>query len=317
MYPLLLEPPCMDYLWGGDKLKKEYNIKSDKQPLSEAWVLSCRDDYCNIVKNGDMSGKRLDDVLDIWGNAALGKNAAKYTYFPLLIKLIDARQQLSVQVHPDDEYAIKNEGEFGKTEMWYVLDCEPGAKLYYGLNRDIVKPELKKYIEQNRLDEVLNSVNVHKGDVFFIPSGVIHSIGAGILLAEVQQNSNLTYRVYDFGRVGADGKPRALHIDKALEVMTLNAQSYDNAALPEQKIVGGSIESLCKCDYFNVLLLDLKSKTAMCGKDSFISLVCLDGFCDVAYRGGGLRMDKGASVFVPAGVDVELYGTAKLLVSDI
>lgn len=321
MYPLLLTPPCMDYLWGGVKLKKDYNIKSDKTPLSEAWMLSCRDDYCNIVENGYMSGKSLSDVLENWGVAALGKNAARFPYFPLLIKLIDAKDQLSVQVHPNDDYALKNEGEFGKTEMWYILDCEPGAALYYGLNRDISKPELKKYIEQNRLDEILNRVEVHKGDVFFIPAGVIHSIGKGILLAEVQQNSNLTYRVYDFGRVGADGKPRALHIDKALEVMNLSAQKNDqnnvNQASSEPKIHGGNVKQLCRCDYFNARVLDMNYKTTICNNDSFTSLVCLDGFCDIAYRGGSLRMIKGTSVFVPAGVDIEIYGTATLLVSDV
>ena len=317
IYPLILTPPCMDYLWGGEKLKKEYNIKTDKKPCAEAWMLADRNDYSCTVQNGEYAGRTLKEVLDIWSDEVIGENAAKFPYFPLLIKLIDAKSQLSVQVHPNDEYAMKVEGEFGKTEMWYVVDCEPGAYLYYGFKNDLTKDEFKSYIEQNRLDEVCNKVAVHKGDCFFIPSGMLHSIGAGILVAEVQQNSNTTYRVYDFGRVGADGKPRALHIDKALDVTSLKATDSTIENSEYEKVPGGKIRPLVKCDYFTSSIVDLDTKMNFRNDNSFISLVCLDGVCDATYKGGSFRMVKGMSVFVPAKTDLTIYGMAKLLKSEI
>lgn len=218
MYPLLLKAPLKDYLWGGTRLKEEYGFESDKEKVAEAWVLSCHKDGNSIVKNGEYAEKTLQEVLDIWGKEALGAKSDRFTYFPVLIKLIDAKDRLSVQVHPDDEYALKNEGEYGKTEMWYVVDCEEGAELIYGFNQDISQGEFLERISSNTLSPVCNYVPVKKGDVFFIEAGTLHAIGKGILIAEVQQNSNTTYRVSDYGRLGADGKPRELHIKQAVDV---------------------------------------------------------------------------------------------------
>jgi len=218
MYPLLLKPPVKDYLWGGSRLKTEFGFQTEKEIAAEAWVLSCHKDGSCIVSNGEFAGKTLPEVLELWGDNALGEKATKFPYFPLLIKLIDAKQKLSIQVHPDDEYALANEGEFGKTEMWYVVDCDEGAELIYGFSENISKEEFERRIKDNTLTEVCNSVPVHKGDVFFISAGTLHAIGEGILIAEVQQNSNTTYRVSDYRLIDADGKPRPMHIEKAVDV---------------------------------------------------------------------------------------------------
>ena len=207
-YPLLLKPAIKDYIWGGRRLIDEYGFETNGEIAAEAWMLSCHKDGTNTVLNGFYAGKTLDCVLAEWGFTER---------FPILIKLIDAKQKLSVQVHPDDAYALENEGELGKTEMWYVVDCEPGAKLAYGFNENISADEFEKRIKDNTLDDFINYVPVKKGDVFFISAGTLHAIGEGILIAEVQQNSNTTYRVSDYGRLGADGKPRELHIAKSLE----------------------------------------------------------------------------------------------------
>ena len=208
-YPLLLKPVVKDYLWGGTRLKTEFGFETDKEISAEGWMLSCHKDGTNTVKNGAYAGKPLDEVLRLWGYEEK---------FPILIKLIDAKDRLSVQVHPDNKYALENEGEYGKTEMWYVVDCEEGAQLIYGFNKKISRSEFEERIKNNTLDEVMNYVPVKKGDVFFIKAGTLHAIGKGILIAEIQQNSNTTYRVSDYGRLGADGKPRELHVKNAVDV---------------------------------------------------------------------------------------------------
>ena len=234
MKTIQLKPSCKDYLWGGEKLRTEYGIQSEMHPLSEAWMLSCHPDGPSYLPDGTTLQQYIDAH-----PGCLGTDCEKFEQFPILIKFIDAKNNLSIQVHPSNEYALKNEHQYGKTEMWYVLDCEPGAYLYYGFDREISKEEFQERIKNNTLTEVLNAVPVHKGDCFFIPSGTLHAICKGIVIAEVQQNSNVTYRVYDYGRVGADGKPRALHVEKALDV-TLRT-------LPVKHDFGSH---LAQCEYF-------------------------------------------------------------------
>ena len=316
MYPLLLKPPIKDYLWGGTKLKTDFGYETEKDIAAEAWVLSCHKDGTNTVINyGDVCVK-LTEVLEQWGPAALGKNAEKFSYFPILIKLIDAKQKLSVQVHPDDTYALKNEGEYGKTEMWYVVDCEPGAKLAYGFNRDIDKSEFERRIKDNTLDEVINYVPVSKGDVFFIDAGTLHAIGEGILIAEVQQNSNTTYRVSDYGRLGADGKLRELHIEKALDVTKCKKPDIPYGNIGQVFVDGNNrIRELAVCDKFSAKLLSLNGKYTISYKDSFISLIVLEGNAAISYKNNTLNITKGDSVFIPAGLEVELSGAADILYS--
>ncbi len=318
MYPLLLTPHVTDYLWGGTRLKTEYGYPSDKDIAAEAWVLSCHKDGASVVANGDLSGKTLTEVLALWGDAAIGEKAAAFPYFPLLIKLIDAKDRLSVQVHPDNEYALRVEGEFGKTEMWYVVDCEPGAELIYGFNTTLTQEELRAQIEADTLPDVCNFVPVKKGDIFFIEAGTLHAIGKGILIAEVQQNSNTTYRVSDYGRLGADGKPRPLHVDKAVDVTVPTPPTRPYGQTGEiSKVEGGTVRALANCEFFTADLVDVDG-TATFGKaDTFVSLLCLDGNATLTDGNTTLTLNKGASAFVPAGMTVTVTGTAQLLQSHV
>lgn len=322
MYPLLLKAPLKDYIWGGTKLKEEYGFESDSQRVAEAWVLSCHaDGKCRII-NGCMKDKTLDEAIKEWGSEALGEKGRGIDALPILVKLIDAKDRLSVQVHPSDDYAMKHEGDNGKTELWYVIDCCEGAKLVYGLKRDVSREEFRQMIESNTLDEILNYVNVHKGDAFFIKSGTVHAIGAGILIAEIQENSNVTYRVSDYGRLGADGKPRELHIDKAIEVSSLTPSDFPFGNIGEMTKIGNSdFRRIISCEYFTggVVYMNKDTINRFGGNDSFVSLVVLKGSAELIYDNESIRISKGDSIFIPAGIICEIRSedTAEFLYSSL
>ncbi|MCQ2449184.1 MAG: class I mannose-6-phosphate isomerase [Clostridia bacterium] len=319
MYPLLLQAPVKDYIWGGTRLKEEFGFETDLEKVAEAWVLSCHKDGASVVRNGDMKDKSLPEVLEAWGNDALGEKAAAFPYFPLLIKLIDAKDRLSIQVHPDDEYALFNEGEFGKTEMWYIVDCEPDAQLIYGFKRTIDREEFERRIANNTLTDVCNFVPVKKGDVFFIPSGTLHAIGKGILIAEIQQNSNTTYRVSDYGRLGADGKPRPLHVRKALEVTKTTPPFDEYGAVGKvEQYPFGTVRRLAECDFFTTDLINADGNVAIsASEDSFCALLVLSGEAVLSYAGGNFRIKKGDSVFIPAGMRVTVSGSAEIITAQV
>ncbi|MGN1030506.1 MAG: type I phosphomannose isomerase catalytic subunit, partial [Butyricicoccaceae bacterium] len=265
----------------------------DGDILAETWELSCHPDGPSTIVSGGTEGQTLREYLAEAGPQALGTNCARFEDFPILIKLIDASKALSVQVHPNNAYAKKKENQYGKTEMWYVIDCEPGAFLYYGLKKTVSKEEFRQHIENNTLDEILNAVPVHKGDTFFIAAGTIHAIGKGIVIAEIQQNSNVTYRVYDYGRIGADGKPRDLHVDKALEVAHLEPPHMGYS-------FGGH---LAQCDCFTVDRFSVQYGTVqgIVGMDSFQSLLIVDGDGEVCCGDDRQAVQKGDCLFLPAG----------------
>ena len=238
----------------------------------------------------------------------------------MLIKLIDAKDNLSVQVHPSNDYALRVEGEYGKTEMWYIVDCDPGAELLYGFKHEISKEEFAERIANNTLLEVTNNVPVHKGDVFFIESGTLHAIGKGILIAEIQQNSNTTYRIYDYGRVGKDGKPRELHVEKAKDVTNLVPPKYPTTAQGAPAAIQGGTETLLRsCEYFNVNKLELDGTTRLtAGEGSFNSLLVLDGTFEVAAGSDKATAKKGDSLFISAGTgDYTVSGKGMIILTDI
>lgn len=310
MYPLLLKAPLKDYIWGGTRLKDDFGYVTDLEKAAEAWVLSCHEDGKCVIANGHMAGKTLDEAISEWGSGALGEKCINENALPILVKLIDAKDRLSVQVHPCDEYARKHEGDNGKTELWYVIDCSEGAKLVYGLNKTVSKDEFRSKIEDNTLDDILNYVDVHKGDAFFIKSETVHAIGAGILIAEIQENSNVTYRVSDYGRIGADGKPRALHIDKAVEVSSLVPTDYpfgDIGTVTEYENV--RFRLLANCEYFTggIVSMDKGAVYDISKSDSFVSLVALSGSAVLSYNKGSIRIFKGDSIFIPAGISCEIH----------
>lgn len=311
--PVKLSPAFKDYLWGGVRLKEEFNKRCDLTPLAESWELSAHKDGQSVVSGGEFDGLPLTEYVARIGKAALGENAAKYDYFPLLIKLIDAKGDLSVQVHPSDEYALANEGEYGKTEMWYVLDCEEGAGLYYGFSHDVTREEYERAIEEGRLCEILNKVAVKRGDVFFIPAGTVHAIGAGILICEIQQNSNTTYRVYDYMRRDKNGNLRPLHVEKALAVSDLRKS-------PELVGVGDASDAiLASCEYFTVRRLRLTGEGRIeTDEKSFCSLIVTEGEGVLRYEGGELPFAKGDSIFIPAQKDsFEILGSCELIQSTV
>ena len=264
--------------------------------MAESWELSTHKDGQSVVCTGEHAGKTLSQYIRDCGRGVLGKRAEAFEYFPILIKLIDAKDNLSVQVHPDDAYGLANEGEYGKTEMWYILDCEEGACLYYGLNQTISREEFRRRIENNTLLEVLNRVEVEKGDVFFIQSGTVHAIGKGIVICEIQQNSNTTYRVYDYDRRDKDGNPRQLHIDRAVEVSNLCPP-----AVPVKKQGSCDREELASCKYFTVNRLTVAGeRTVQADPECFQSLIVVEGSGELSMNGEVLSLIKGDSVFVPA-----------------
>lgn len=291
MKALKLLPSCKSYIWGGRKLITDFNKTFEGELLAETWELSCHKDGTSIIGSGSFNGKSLSEYINEQGKDILGNNCKRFDEFPILIKLIDAKESLSIQVHPSNEYALKNEGQYGKTEMWYIVDCGKDSSLYYGLSKEVTKDELKNRIENNTLLEVLNEVKVKKGDVFFIDAGTIHAIGKDIVIAEIQQNSNVTYRVYDFGRVGADGKGRELHINKALEVSDLKPVGKIKDFKPH----------IGECEYFTVDKLDINGDFK-CNADSssFHSLLIIEGEGSLFMEGEELKVVKGDSIFIPA-----------------
>ena len=311
--PIKLSPIFKDYLWGGDRLKKEFNKNSTLEKVAESWELSAHKDGQSVVASGPFVGLTLTEYVDRIGRDALGINSAKYDYFPLLIKLIDAKGDLSVQVHPSDAYALANEGEYGKTEMWYVLGAEENASLYYGFARDVSREEYEAAIKEGRLTQLLNKVSVSRGDVFFIPAGTVHAIGAGLLICEIQQNSNTTYRVYDYNRRDKDGNLRPLHVAKALEVSCLQK----SPALP---VIGdGDDALLAECEYFAVRRLRFDGEGRItAGKESFVSLLVTEGEGSLCYDGGRLRFSKGDSIFIPAQDRIfSVEGKCELILSKV
>lgn len=310
---LKLIPSFKGYLWGGHRLVEEYGKKYDGEILAESWELSCHPDGPSVIGNGSYKGKTLEEYIEGEGRQVLGKHCARFRDFPILIKFIDAKQNLSIQVHPDNRYALKNEGQYGKTEMWYIMDAKEGAFLYYGFKKEITKEEFSERIRNDTLLEVLNAVPVQKGDALFIESGTIHAIGKDILIAEIQQNSNVTYRVYDYGRVGKDGKKRDLHIEKALAVTN---------RVPIIKS-GKSYPHVADCDYFTVDKLNLdgrmmKKMEGTVGEESFVSILMLEGKGTITCGKETVEYTKGDSLFISAGSgSYEIEGSCDALITTI
>lgn len=314
--PFRLKPVFKDYLWGGTLLKHAYGKHSDLPILAESWELSAHKDGSNVILDGLYSGMHFDEFVHL--HPLVCGAHCKGGSFPLLIKLINSAQPLSIQVHPDDPYALKNEGEFGKTEMWVILDSEPGAFVYLGFQEEITKHAFAAHIKNGTLPDVLRKIPAARGDVLFVPSGTIHAIGAGITLAEIQQNSNSTYRVYDFGRLGSDGQPRPLHVEKALDVTRLcKASPVAPGAGFDAKEEGFTFETLARCAVFTVKRLTLRKHCVLpMSENSFCHALCTQGKISLHTPAGGLDLSKGDGAFFPAGsYSIHAKGDGTLLLS--
>ena len=307
MYPFRFEPYLRTMVWGGEKIAPYKGISTDQEKIGESWEISAVKGHVSVIANGSYAGRSLTDLMEEHGEEIVGRKvfAATGTEFPLLVKFIDARNDLSVQVHPDDELAAKTHpGMKGKTEMWYVVGADEGAHLLSGLTREITPDEYETRVKDNTITDVLASHSIAKGDVFFLPAGRIHAIGAGSFVAEIQQTSDITYRIYDYGRLGLDGKPRELHVAQAKEAI-------DYTVFPEYRTEYSRVRNeevvLVNCKYFTTGLLDLDKafEKDLSSLDSFLVVMCVGGEGTVIDTEGDgktyeMAVRQGETILIPA-----------------
>ncbi|GAA0871995.1 class I mannose-6-phosphate isomerase [Gangjinia marincola] len=301
LYPLSFNPILKDKIWGGSKLRIVLG-KNSSDHCGESWELSGVDGNSSIIANGPLKGKSLKEVIDLYKGKLVGEKVyAKFKdQFPLLIKFIDAKKDLSVQLHPDDKLALKKHNAFGKTEMWYVMQADPGAKLIVGLSKKVTKEEYKQHVTKGTIQEVLQEHEVKSGDCFFISPGLIHAIGSGVLLAEIQQTSDITYRVYDYDRKDSQGKFRELHQEEALEAMDFN---HPGNYKIQYHIKENTAVSLVENEYFKTSVYHIKGETDrdLSNTNSFVILIGIEGLThinvDQTYR---LELQKGQTLLIPA-----------------
>lgn len=305
-----LRPAIKDYIWGGTKLIKNYGKAFGMERVSETWECSVHPDGLSIVVTGENAGRSLFDVLKEFPEY-LGQNNND---FPVLVKFIDAGKDLSIQVHPDDKYANIHENQNGKNEMWYVLEAEESAGLIYGFEKEVSPEVVKRAVYDGTITDYLHYEEIHKGDVFYIPSGTVHAIGRGAVLAEIQESSNVTYRVYDYDRVDNDGNKRPLHIEKALDVMNI---------CPAKKIIPFnyyecseySFVTLCECNYFKTdkIIINLKYVFNVDEK-TFRIMLFTDGEGFVKSSSDCIAVKKGDCIFLPAGIgEIQVHGNTEFL----
>ncbi len=302
LYPIKFKPILKDRIWGGNKLKTLFKKEGKCTTCGESWELSAVQGDISVVTNGFLKGNNLQELIEVYMGDLVGEKVYERfgIEFPLLIKLIDATDDLSIQVHPDDELAHKRHDSFGKTEMWVVMDAEKGAKLISGFNKKIDKTEYLKHVEGKTLKNILNSEEVEEGDVFFIPAGRVHAIGAGILLAEIQQTSDITYRIYDWDRVDAAGKSRELHTELALDAIDY---SIHNSYKTEYEKVLNKTVNIATCPYFttNIIQLDQPVRKDYNFIDSFVIYICLHGELILKTENDFVeKIGTGETILIPA-----------------
>ena len=318
-YPLKLSYVTKTALWAGKRLKTDFNKESNFETVSESWELSVRNDEMSRITNGEASGLTLLEYFETVGFDSVAPSFKKGDRFPLLVKLIDAADMLSIQVHPDDKYASEVEHDSGKTEMWHVVDACEGATLIYGLREGVSGEDFASASRENKIGQVINTIPVKAGQTYFIPAGMLHAIGSGILIAEIQQNSDLTYRVYDFDRKDKDGNLRPLHVDKAIDVTRPYSEDEITAVRFAKGDDLGVGECLANSEYFSVRRLTVGEKTGLSvSDDSFMSVLCIEGDGNIIYDGECFPVSKGDSYFLPARMgEFEVEGNMTLILSEI
>ncbi len=317
-YPIKFRPILKKRIWGGDKLVNILNKKSQKRNIGESWELSDVEGDTSIVVNGKLKGKSLQYLMSTYKSALVGKKVYKKfgKRFPLLIKFIDAREALSIQLHPDDKLAKERHNSFGKTEMWYVMDADEEGNLIVGFKKDITKAQFLNHLKNKTLLKILNVDPVKKGDVYFIPTGRVHAIGAGVLLAEIQQTSDVTYRVYDWDRVDDKGRSRELHTDLALDAIDYKAQEQYNT---DYNKTLNKPSNVIDCKYFttNIISIDDEIDIDHSSKDSFVIYLCVDGNVSIKFHmNKKVNLKKGETVLIPAELDniaISSEGLSELL----
>jgi mannose-6-phosphate isomerase len=302
LYPLKFKPLFKDKIWGGEKIRTQLGLDFTPLPnCGEAWMLSGVKDNQTVVTEGWLEGNQLNELVEVYMDDLVGEKVFDKhgEEFPLLIKIIDANQWLSIQVHPNDELAKKRHNGSGKTEMWYVLQADEGASLISGFNRKVTHDEYLDHLENKSLVEIMNFVKVSPGDVFYMPSGRVHALGPGVLLAEIQQTSDITYRIYDWDRVDSEGKPRELRTELALDAIDFNV--YDDYKI-KPLVKPGQLSALVKSPYFETNLLHLNKPTTYDYSvlDSFVIYLCIQGSAWMESAGHKLQLKTGECVLLPA-----------------
>ncbi|MDX1543481.1 MAG: type I phosphomannose isomerase catalytic subunit [Christiangramia sp.] len=309
-YPIKFRPILQDKIWGGRKLKEILNKDTNREQVGESWEISGVEGHISVVQNGDEAGKNLKDLISEYKETLVGEKIYKEfgNDFPLLIKFIDAKTDLSVQLHPNDELAKQRHNSFGKTEMWYIIQADKGSKLNIGFKKDLDKREYLEYLEDGKITDLLNFEEVKKGDSVFINTGKVHAIGGGVLLAEIQQTSDITYRIYDWDRVDAEGNSRDLHTALALDAIDFDKK--DDYWLNYEKQENASSE-IASCDYFTTNYLPLKGdlEKDYSSLDSFVIYMCVEGKCRISIDNNSEELRKGQSLLIPASAEkVQLKG---------
>lgn len=302
LYPFVFKPILKNVIWGGSAICPFKGISPVQEGVGESWELSHVDDNFSVVDNGPLEGKTLDELIRTYGEQLVGRSVLDRfgTTFPLLIKFIDARDDLSIQVHPDDVLARQRHDSFGKTEMWYVIHAEEGAALYSGFSQPIDAEEYVRRVKENTIMEVLQRYEVKAGDVFFLPAGRVHAIGAGCFIAEIQQTSNITYRIYDYNRRDAQGNERELHTELAKDAIDYTL--YPDYRTHYKAMTNATVE-LAACPYFTTNLLDLDSQMQrdLAGLDSFVVYICMEGQATLTDdKGNELHLRQGQTALIPA-----------------
>jgi mannose-6-phosphate isomerase len=302
LYPIKFKPILKERIWGGNKLKTELHKKGNCESCGESWELSGVQGDISVAANGFLKGNTLEELIEIYMGELVGESVYNQfgIEFPLLIKFIDAQDDLSIQVHPGDKLAKERHNSYGKTEMWYVMDTKPGASLISGFSKSVTREEYLDYLQNKNLKEIMNFVPVNPGDSFFIPAGRVHAIGTGILLAEIQQTSDITYRIYDWERVDSKGTPRELHTDLAMDAIDFN---YVKDVKTTYKNIANEPVNLAKCQYFttNKIGFNQKIERDYIDKDSFVIYICCQGKFDLIYNDTEmLEVAKGDTILIPA-----------------
>ncbi len=312
MEPLFMEPVFQEKIWGGNSLHSEFGFDLPSEKIGEDWAISAHPHGVSTVQNGPFKGQKLDqlwrDHQELFGNQ-------EGDVFPLLVKILDAADDLSVQVHPDDDYALKHEGEFGKTECWYIIDAKPGAQIIYGHTAK-TREELAQMIEEGRWDDLLHKVTVKKGDFFYVPSGTIHGIGKGIMILETQQSSDTTYRVYDYDRKDDQGNPRKLHIDQSVDVTTVPARE-NTLNISENKQGSSSVITYLQTEFFNVYEWQVHGFLKLNKQAPYTLATVTDGYGKLIVEDKTYELTMGTSFILPNDVKSwELQGEATLIASE-
>ncbi|WP_299126064.1 type I phosphomannose isomerase catalytic subunit [uncultured Winogradskyella sp.] len=300
LYPLKFTPILKDKIWGGEKLNKYLNKASNSKTTGESWEISTVSDAISIASNGELKGKSLQELLETYKSDLVGqKNYKRFgNNFPLLIKFIDAKNDLSLQLHPNDELAKERHDSFGKTEMWYVMQADEDANLIVGFNQKVDKTTYLKHLKENTLTQILNFDKVKEGDSYFIKAGRIHAIGAGVMLAEIQQTSNITYRVHDWDRVDEEGNKRDLHNDVAIDAFDFNMKDDFRVNYNKNK---NTSNEMVNCAFFTTSFLELDSDIEKQNMyDSFMIYMCVDGEVEVSTDIYNTKLYKGETILIPA-----------------